>query len=342
MTKNGAMIGTGFFAGIQMPAWKRVPDASITAVCDIDEAKAHAFAQEHNIPNVYSNINDLLTNETLDFVDIVTRPDSHLSLVQQAVNANVAILCQKPLAPTYDEAKQIVALTQQTNTRFMVNENWRWQRWYREMKQLITKGAIGEVFHATVRMRTADGRGDTPYASQPYFREYKRMLVFETLVHFIDTLRFFMGEIERVHAALRRINPAIKGEDFALITLEFVSGATAVIDANRFSEPAQKSEAFGRVVFEGRDASLQLNEDLSIHLINQDAQLVPHAYEQPGGYKGASAQATQAHFIDCLNTGKPFETNGPDYLRSLAVVEAVYESAETKQVINVEYQEINQ
>ena len=234
---RGATIGTGFFAGMQMPAWQKVSGAEMVAVCDLDEGKARAFATKYDIKEVYSDVDKMLNEETLDFVDIVTRPDSHLELVEKAAKCRLAILCQKPLAPTFEKAQKIVRIAQDHNIPFMVNENWRWQAWYREMKSVMDAGTLGELFHATVHMRTGDGRGETPYAQQPYFKDYARLLVFETLVHFIDTLRMFLGEVECVYAVHRRINPIIAGEDFSLITLEFEGGATAVIDANRYTEP---------------------------------------------------------------------------------------------------------
>ena len=228
---KGAMIGTGFFAHMQMPAWHKIAEAEIVAVCDLDEAKAKAFAEQYGIAKVYTSVNKLLATEQLDFVDIVTRPDSHRMLVEKAAQRGLAILCQKPLAPTFGESQEIIRITKKQNVRFMVNENWRWQAWYREMESLVDTGKLGDLFHANVNMRTGDGRGETPYNHQPYFKDYPRLLVFETVVHFIDTLRMFLGEVSQVYAVHKRLNPVIRGEDQSLITLEFESGATAIIDA---------------------------------------------------------------------------------------------------------------
>ena len=334
---RGAMIGTGFFAHMQMAAWQKITGADIKAVCDVDKAKARAFAHQYGVEKVYGDADEMLEREGLEFVDIVTRPDSHLDLVTKAAERRLAVLCQKPLAPTFEEAKQIVRTTEDYGVPFMVNENWRWQAWYREMKSVVDAGTLGELFHATVHMRTGDGRGETPYAQQPYFRDYPRLLVFETLVHFIDTLRMFLGEVTRVYAVHRRINPVIKGEDLSLITLAFESGATAVMDANRYTEPKVKSEAFARVTLEGSQGEIMLTRKLKLHVQLNNGDAYEHLFEHPGGYKGGSCLGTQAHFIQALQNGTPFETNGPDYLKTLAVVEAVYASAEAGQAVTPAY-----
>ncbi len=338
---RGAVIGTGFFANIQMPAWLHISEASIVAVCDIDEAKARAFAESYKIPKVYTSVDDLLEKEELEFVDLVTRPDSHLLLVEKAAAKGLAILCQKPLAPTFEKAQEIVRITKKAKVPFMVNENWRWQAWYREMKMIVDSGTLGKLFHASVHMRTGDGRGVNPYSHQPYFKDYPRMLIFETGVHFIDTLRMFLGEVTDVYAVHKQINPMISGEDFSLITLSFENGATAVIDANRYSEPKVKSEAFARVSLEGLKGELMLTRKLNLHVQLNTGDAYEHFFENPGGYKGKSCQATQRHFINSLINKTVFETNGDDYLRTLAVVEAIYKSAESKKAVKPHYEEVS-
>ena len=109
--------------------------------------------------------------------------------------------------------------------RLLIHENWRWQPWYREAKRLISEERLGRVFHLGFRMRTGDGRGPAPYTHQPYFRQMPRLLLYETGVHFLDTFRFLGGEMESVFCQTDRINPAIQGEDCALLFVSFVNDA---------------------------------------------------------------------------------------------------------------------
>ena len=106
--------------------------------------------------------------------------------------------------------------------RLLIHENWRWQPWYREAKCLMSQDRLGRVFHFGFRMRTGDGRGATPYLQQPYFRDMPRLLLYETAVHFLDTFRFLGGELESIFCQTNRINPAIQGEDYALVQVSFV------------------------------------------------------------------------------------------------------------------------
>ena len=182
-------------------------------------------------------------------------------------------------------------------------------------------------------MRTGDGRGSMPYPTQPYFAQMPRLLIYETLVHFIDTARYLLGEIDTVHCQTQRLNPAIAGEDAAQIHLKFVNGAVAVIDANRINGKMPPPVAFGVALIEGSKGRIAMSGEGDLRFDE-----MPIAYSKPlTGYKGDSILAMQRHFVDCLRTGEPCESEGADYLGTVRAVFAFYESAESNRTVTVSY-----
>ncbi len=340
MTKlRGAVIGTGYFSQFQLEAWTRIPEVDIVAVVDLDSEKAQAAAKQHQIPQTYTSYTTLFENETLDFVDIVTPPTTHLEICQAAIERNLHVICQKPLAPTYQESVQIIEMMQAADVRFMVHENWRWQPWYREIKQLIEADVLGEIFCVNFRMRTGDGWGDDAYlARQPFFREYERLLMFETGVHFIDTFRYLLGEIDTIYARLRQLNPVIKGEDSGQIIFGFESGATAIFDSNRYNEIDTENQrfTFGEMRIDGSEGHLLLDPEGQLYLkaLGGSTQQHHFTYEKIG-FAGDCVHALQRHFVDVMVNGGDFESNGPDYLKTIQLVEACYTSAQDNTVINM-------
>jgi predicted dehydrogenase len=333
-------IGSGYFAGFQYRAWsKRIPEVEVTAMCNRTKEKANPIMEECNIPAHYSNYLEMLDKEKPDIVDIITPPDTHLEMCMEAADRGIDIICQKPLAPTFEEAKKLVEYVKKSGVRFMVHENWRFQPWYREMKKLIDKGMIGEVHSLYFRSRMGDGWGENAYIPrQPYFRKYPRFLVYENGIHFIDTFRFLFGEVEQVYASLRKLNPVINGEDAAKVFFTFQNGIEAVWDANRYNETTAKNPrfTFGNCLIEGREGSLRLYEDgrISLQLLGKEE--VDHKYEVDDiDFSGDCVYLTQRHFIDCLISGDEFETGGDDYLKSLNVQEAVYDSAENNNIVKL-------
>ena len=330
-------IGAGYFSDFQYEAWSRIPEVTVSAVHNRTEAKAREKMAVFGIERYYADWREMIDREQPDFVDIITPPETHEEICRYAAERGVNIICQKPLAPTLAESQRIVEATR--DVRFMVHENFRRQPWYRRIKRLQQDGDIGEFTHVYFRMRTGDGWGEDAYIPrQPFFRDYPKLLIYETGVHFIDTFRYLLGEVTEVYANLRRLNSAIQGEDAGQVFLKFESGATAILDANRYNEgeSATPRYTFGdlRIDASGGHLSLDSESNLSVKRLGQAPESVEYVRENQN-FAGDCVYALQRHFVDCLIGGEPFESTGDDYLKTLAVVDAVYESAEAGQVVRL-------
>src|SRR5581483_8378897 len=282
-------------------AWQRIDRAEITALCSLDAAQADQAARTYAIPRTYADAAVMLDREQPDFVDIITPPKTHLELVRLAAKQGVHILCQKPLAPTLEEARAIVDIAAKAAVRLMVHDNFRFQPWHREAKRLLDQGAIGMLQTLSCRTRLGDGwREDAYLARQPYFRDMPRLLIFETGVHFIDVYRYLAGEITQVYARLRRLNPVIVGEDCALVCFDFASGASGVWDADRFHEGPAKDPryTFGEFLLEGDAGALRIDGEGTIFLRRLGKEEGPYPYQHSqGGFAGDSVFATLSHFV---------------------------------------------
>jgi predicted dehydrogenase len=281
----------------------------------------------------------MLEQEKPDFVDIITPPETHLEMCRIAAGLGIHIICQKPLAPTYTDSAAIVQMAREAGVRFFVHENWRWQPWYREIKSLIEQDTLGEVFSIYFRMRTGDGwPADAYLARQPFFRDYPRLLVYETAVHFLDVFRFLLGEIETVYARLRRLNPLIKGEDSGQLVLGFTDGATAILDANRYNESEARNPryTFGEMRIDGSKGHLLLDAEGNIFLKPLGKSTYRHDYpHEDQGFAGDCVHALQSHFVEKFRSGEPFERSGEDYLETVKAMEACYASATSSSVVHL-------
>jgi len=353
---RGILIGAGYFAQFQAEAWKRMegrltspddatrhsatgkPPLRIVAVADSAPGKARSFAEKFGIPRAYESTEEALDLERPDFVDIATRPESHLELARAAAQRRINVICQKPMAPTWDECVAMCQACDEGGVRLLMHENWRWQPWYREAKRFLDSGRLGRPAQISFTWRTGDGRGPEPYPTQPYFRQMPRLLVYETLVHLLDTFRFLFGEMASVYCQNRRLNPAIVGEDQSLILATFADGRLGVIDANRITGPVPAPMAMGTLVVECTDGTLRVAPDGSMFATRAGAVEERLPFHPPEtGYKGDSVLATQAHLLECLQTGRTSESDGRDYLKTVALVEACYRSNQTGQVAAPEH-----
>ncbi|MGH9718834.1 MAG: Gfo/Idh/MocA family protein, partial [Bryobacteraceae bacterium] len=174
-----------------------------------------------------------------------------------------------------------------------------------------------------------DGLGPAPYPKQPYFAQMPRLLIYETMVHHIDTARYLFGEVAGIYAQCRSVNPGIAGEDQALLTMTHTSGLQGVIDGHRFSDSEPDGPVMGEACFEGDAGVLRLLGTGEILIGSKTVWNWPSAE----GYRGDSVRATQQHFIECLQSGAPFESGAREYLKTVGAVEAAYRSIAERRMI---------
>lgn len=336
---KGICIGAGYFSQFQYEAWSRIPEVEIVAICNRNQERARAIADKYEIPMVcqWDDLEETLDSLKPDFLDIITPPETHREIVAQAAKRGIHVICQKPLAPTLSESQEIVSQADAAGIRFMVHENWRWQPWYREIKKRLDSGKLGSLHSINIQMRMGDGwQADAYMARQPFFRSYPKLLIYETGVHFLDTFRFIGGEIDSIYARLQKRNPDIAGEDAGQIVATFESGATAILDSSRYNEADcdDPRYTFGIVRIDGSKGHLELQTDGSLtqKLLGEPATQID--YNPPrANFAGDCVYALQRHFVDCMASGSEFESTGKDYLNTIALVEACYQSNESNQVV---------
>ncbi|MBT8186051.1 MAG: gfo/Idh/MocA family oxidoreductase, partial [Eudoraea sp.] len=184
-----------------------------------------------------------------------------------------------------------------------------------------------------------DGWQEDAYMNrQPYFREMEKLLIYETGIHFIDVFRYLCGNISMVNAKLKTLNPNIKGEDFAWVNFDFSNGTLGFLDASRYNESTAEDPrlTFGSILIDGNKGSIRLYEDgqISIKKLGEVEKKHPYHFEKIN-FAGDCVYTTQKHFVECLLTEKPFETDAAEYLKNIRVQDAIYKSSELGSRVSV-------
>jgi predicted dehydrogenase len=332
-------VGAGFFSRFHHDGWSRLERAELIAVCDADRAKAQAMARAFDTDGVFDDAATMLDACKPDLIDIVTPPATHAALVGLAASRGIDVVCQKPLAPTLAEARALVAQARVAGIRLIVHENFRFQPWYREAARLLRAGVLGVPHSIAFRLRPGDGQGPDAYlARQPYFQQMERFLVRETAIHLIDTFRFLLGEVDAVFAWLRRLNPAIAGEDAGYILFRFASGAAGLFDGNRLNEHASDDprRTMGEMWLEGSGGVLRLDGRGHLWLKPHGGEEHRHDYAfEDRGFGGDCVWRLQRHIVEHVQGGGPLENDGVSYLRNVEIEDAIYRSAERGCWVNV-------
>lgn len=273
----------------------------------------------------------------MDFVDICTRPYSHAALTKLAADRGIPVLCQKPFCESQAEAQEVVEYCRRAGVRLMVNENFRWQAWYRKAREILGSGAVGKPFFAKLHQRHRLTMPKFDHG-QAYFKEMTRLLLYEVGTHLLDISRFLFGEPDSVYVRLHQVSPDVKGEDVQVITLGYpemtlvIHDSWASVPIAGMDRPEAECPWYPRLLeVDGTDGTLVLNADGRLHLFtdtdHQSWGCAPDAMPQ-------AHIAAQRHFIDCLESGADFETSGEETLKTMALVYACYRSAEEGRVVD--------
>ena len=169
----------------------------------------------YGVPAVYPSVEAMLEQERLDVIDVATPRETHAPICRLAADRGLAIISQKPLAPTFAEAASLVSDVG-GRVRLMVHENWRFRPHYRRIAGWLRDGRVGEIRTVTMSLFTsgliADASGRAPAIErQPMFATLERLLVMEVLIHHVDTLRFLLGPLTLAWRLTRTFVPARAG-----------------------------------------------------------------------------------------------------------------------------------
>jgi predicted dehydrogenase len=332
-----AIFGTGFWARFQLAAWRELAGAECVALYNRTLAKAEALAREFEIPRVYDDPLALLDQEQLDFIDIITDVDTHSRFVQLAAQRGLAVICQKPMAPTLAEAERMVAACHAAGAPFFIHENWRWQTPIRQIRHILDEGAIGRPFRARIDMIS----GFPVFDNQPFLKELEQFIITDMGSHTLDVARFLFGEAASLYCRTQRVHQDIKGEDVATIVLKMGDATSVVCQmayAGNYLERERFPETF--IFIEGQRGSIELAPDYWIRVTTASgthARRYPpprYAWADPAyDLAHASIVPCNANLLGALRGDSPAETTAEDNLKTVRLVFGAYESAHTDQVV---------
>ncbi|MBW7884744.1 MAG: Gfo/Idh/MocA family oxidoreductase [Caldilineaceae bacterium] len=334
-----AVFGTGFWSLYQIPAWYEVGGVEIVACYNRTVSRAENVAKRFGIPRVYGDPEELFRNETLDLVDIITEVPAHEPLVLLAAKYKVPVICQKPMAASYESAQRMVNACEEAGIPFFVHENYRWQAPVRAAKKLVEEGHIGRLFRGRFEFRHE--LPEFAWQNQPLLKQLERLVLADQGSHQFDLARFFFGEAQSIYAQHLRVREDIAGEDVASALLKM---GNALVNVNISFVSKTQEERFPETTFylEGDQGTLELRTDFWVHMTTAAGTLIKryapprYTWADPAyDVNHASMVPLHENFLRALRTGEPPENTGADNLKTMRLVYAAYESAAENRVIQI-------
>lgn len=332
------IVGCGFWAQYQAAAWHEIPEVEIISACDASLEKVKAFAAKFNIARVYTDFSKMLEEETLDFIDIISSPETHASLVLLAAKKKVTVICQKPMALDWNTAKKMVAICQASETQFFIHENFRWQAPMRRVREIIDSGLIGKIFKARIYFNTIF----PVLKNQPSLGDMEQMIIADLGVHLFDLVRFFFGEVRRIFCRTQRIAKNIRGEDVANTFMETISGVHCYVELSWASYVEYDCFPQTLIYIEGETGSINLQKDCVLSIIKPEGittETVPlphYSWVHPEYAVAHSALvACNRDLLSAIKENTETENRAELNLETLRLVYAAYHSAKTGEAVDI-------
>jgi 1,5-anhydro-D-fructose reductase (1,5-anhydro-D-mannitol-forming) len=314
-------------------AIRRQSGNEIVAVMSADSGRGKAFAEANHIAASYPSVEALLADPDVDAVYISTTNELHKAQTLAAAAAGKHVLCEKPLALTLDDARQMVAACDKAGVVMGTNHHLRNAASHRRIRELVQSGAIGtplyaRVFHAVYLPPDLQGwRLNRPSAGAG--------VILDITVHDADTLRFILGSEPVEAVALSQQAGMAEGglEDGVMAAVRFENNALAQLhDAFTVKFAGTGMEIHGSEgSIVGRDVMTQRPIG-RVTLRNAQGET-----DVPLDHENLYARALRAFVSAIHGEGAPSAT-GEDGVRSLATALAVLEASQTGRRTAVRFQ----
>jgi predicted dehydrogenase len=330
------LIGSQFVSSIHAEALRACPQADVRAVASPTPGHAQAFAGRFAIPHHFTDYAELLARPEIDMVVVGAPNDLHCRIALDAAGAGKHVVMEKPLCLNLADADRMIAACRQANVKLMYAEELCFAPKYVRLKQLVESGALGRP-----TLVKQSEKHDGPHAD--HFWNVERSgggVTMDMGCHAVEFFRWMLGRppVKSVYAQMSTSvhREKTRGEDNAILILEFESGVTAIAEES-WTKPGgmdDRAEVYGTHGVAYADL-LHGNAIETYSAVGYD-----YAVEKAGSTKGWSFtiyeeawnygfHGEMAHFVDCVqNDRKPLVT-GEDGRAVLEVVMAAYESART-------------
>ncbi len=334
------LVGLGAGVNMYVCNEKYLASGEIVAVMDVDPEAVRRVQEKYGIPHGFTDLDEMLTLKELDAVIICTPPVFHAQQVCAAAKAGKHVLCDKPMAPTVEECRQMIRCCEENGVYLMVCFMKHFDAGMRKVKALIDAGAIGAVQQVITKWTWCEGayeEGKAPWRNR-YALTHGGIFQ-DHGPHVLDLCRWWMGEVESVSAEVNILHEGYEVESNAAVICRHASGAISIHNASRNCH----KELTEYYLIDGATGSIEISFDhewsfnnpypfrmyLYRNGVSREDITVPQQgnmdteFETNGRYRNM-----MEYFCRCVLERRAPEINtGYDGLKAMEVVDAVYLSS---------------
>ncbi len=330
------------------------PDAELVALCDMRESLLDQFGSEWNVAGRFTDYQKMFAEANLDIVSVCLPNALHADVSIAGLEAGAHVVCEKPMALSVVECQKMIAAAERTQRRLMVSYNWRYRPDSQWMHNMVHSGKLGQIYHANVSWRR-----ETGIPGWGLFHGKAASgggALIDLGVHMIDLGLWMMGfpSVETVSADTRslfgprglktwgrtpgqKIEGGFDVDDGAVGFARLSNGANMFIQIT-WAEHTEPQDDDFRVELQGTEGTAIMHvrnykhEDTLRYYTEIEGEPVT-VIPTPRAAASYHHESLIKDIIDALVHDKPAPTTGEQGLIAVQVLEAMYDSSQTRREV---------
>jgi len=337
------IVGAKFAADFHTDAYRRNDRVEVVAVADINADNLKAYADKWKVRDTYADYQEMLRRPDLDLVSVCAPNFLHHDVVLACAKAGKHAVCEKPLATSAADAREMVAACRQAGTKLLYAEDWVYAPALRKVIELIKEGGIGQVLY--VKAKECHNGTHSPFARNK--KTCGGGCLIHLAIHPIGWILHLAGEagknrVTEVAAmtngggAANYVHKQNSGEDFSMGMMKFANGVHALVEGNYVTVGGMQD----RVEIYGSEGHLAVDMTFGSPITLYSRPGVSYTIEKTDNTLGWSKPAVDefynlgyvhelAAFAECVRTGADplWGCSAEAGLSCIEIVEAMYQSA---------------
>jgi len=338
------LIGAGFIGSIHVESFKKIHDAHILAVMSPPPGQAQEFAENHQIPKHFTELDEMLALEEIDMVIIGAPNHLHCEITLKAAAAGKHVVVEKPLCVNLKEADLMIDACKKAGVKLMYAEELCFTPKYVRLKGLLDEGALGKP----VLLKQSE-KHDGPHA--PHFWDVELSgggVTMDMGCHAFQFFRWLNGNnpVKSVYAQMSTTvhTDKTRGDDNGIIILEFENGVIAMAEES-WTKPGgmdDRAEIHGTEgvayadVLQGNSIQTYSNKGVG-YAVEKAGNTVGWSYTMYEENWNYGFPQEMEHFVDCVKNDKDPLVTGEDGKAVLEIIFAAYESAGTGKKVELPF-----
>lgn len=334
------LIGCGRVAPRHAESLQQLEHTELVAVADKRRSRAENFQNKYSA-EPYIDYHAMITRDDLDVITICTPSGLHAQMALDAIKAGKHVIVEKPIALSTADADKMIAAAAEANVKLCVILQNRFNPPMRDIYDVVKSGKIGKLLLGNACVRW--------YRPQSYYEDdwhgtwaMDGGALMNQSIHHIDALQWLIGDVDTVFAMTGTLAHDMEAEDTGVVVVRFKNGALGTIEGSTVTFPYNLE---GSVAIFGERGSLKvggtaLNRKVIWKIdgeLENEKEIVTGDLVDPPSVYGYSHRLVIADMVDAIINDRQPKTGGSEGRRSLALVEAIYQSAREAVPVQVNY-----